>query len=139
MGCIAWFAIRPTGSTTTITRQGTFGLGTAWWLFFPTMALDSSVNMVFNYTRSGTDATLGHPSAASTIIGSTSGFGPGYTQGFGSFAYVSGTPSRWGDFSSVFLDPTGATAGRSFCMASETLIAANRWGTHLSCFQSAGS
>lgn len=139
-GCTEWFKIR-TGCGNadcqrTIHKQGIFGFGNNVWSSFPSVALDNQGNMVFNFALSGGNY---HPSAATIMIGVLSGFSDTYIQDFGRFTYNVGSPARWGDYTSIFLDPVGQNPGRTFWSVGQTTIANDRWGTHISGIQSIGS
>jgi hypothetical protein len=136
VSCIGWYVINPfIEATPRILFQSLFGYDSTFWVFFPSVAMDTDGLLVFNYTTSGTNFL---PSATSVVLNFALGtFSGNYIQGFGTHPYADGNqPARWGDFSAIFLDPAGQNPGKTFWMDSETTIANNKWGTHISAAQS---
>lgn len=133
VSCIEWFELYPNEASSELTSN-IVGYGSGWWAFFPSVAYDNNLNVVFNFTISGYSY---YPSASSFVHG-IDGYSGTYTQGYGIYTYATGNPSRWGDFSAVFMDPNGLNPGRTFWLDGETTIATNRWGTHISGFQTTG-
>jgi hypothetical protein len=138
--CLEWFRIRTfcVGNPScdeVIEEQGIFGFGTNTFTFFPSVAMDVARNIVYNFSFSGTNF---HPSAGSLARGYNS-YSGSYFQDFGTHVYNVGNPARWGDYSSIFLDPVGQNPGRTFWSSTQTTIANDRWGTNISGIQSLGS
>ncbi|MCP2303700.1 hypothetical protein [Actinokineospora globicatena] len=136
-GCIEWFrvAIGCAGCGHSISDQAIFGFGADTWATFPSTAMDVDGNMIFNYAFSGTNF---HPSAGTIGIRVLQGFTDNYFQNYGVNVYNRGDPSRWGDYTSIFLDPIGQNPGKTFWSASETALPDNQWGTHISGVQILG-
>lgn len=139
-GCIEWFRICshcPGGPT--INAQGIFGFGADWHAYYPSVAIDTHLNLAFNFALSGVNYFV---SAASLALNSSNEFSSTNVQGFGTHTYNVLDPgeqtARWGDFTSMFMDPAGQNPGRTFWLDSETTIANDRWGTHISGVQTVG-
>lgn len=100
---VRWYEVRSPGSSPTLFQSGTYAPdSTHRWM--PSIAIDKVGNMALNYSRS--DTTL-HPQAA--ITGRLVTDAPG-TMGaediwFAGAGSQSSSFSRWGDYTSVFLDP----------------------------------
>jgi hypothetical protein len=101
---VRWYEIRSPGSTPVVYQQGTYEPGDGNWRWMPSIAMDASGNIAIGFSVSGT-AT--YPLIAYTARLTTDPLG---TMGQGETTIASGTAAevgsnRWGDFSSMTVDP----------------------------------
>jgi hypothetical protein len=101
---VRWYEIRSPGSAPVVHQQGTYEPGDGNWRWMPSIAMDASGNIAIGFSVSS--ATT-NPSIAYTARLTTDPLG---TMGQGETTIASGTAgesgaSRWGDYSSMTVDP----------------------------------
>jgi hypothetical protein len=109
MSGIRWWEIRSPNSSPTIFQEGTYAPGTSDGVhrWFGSIAQDKLGDMALGYSAS--DGSITYPSVRYTgrLVGDTAGTMP---QGEGSLVAgggsQTGTANRWGDYSSMNVDPT---------------------------------
>ena len=102
-------------------------------LYYPSIAINATGDVVIGYTGSGTqDYASAYAITGKLAPGGTSiTFGPQIQTAMGQGSYnvtYGGSSNRWGDYSSTTLDPTDPT---KFWTVQEFAIGTDTWGTQI--------
>jgi hypothetical protein len=118
VGIVEWFVLN--ASAGTVNSQGSFGTP-GYCLFYPATIRNSAGNKLFVYDASG-------PSIYPSIWYVNQTLSGTQTLASGASFYGTSGTSRWGDYSSAWLDPV-STSSNSIWINSQYAKATNSWGT----------
>lgn len=131
---VLWLQVHASASSTTVDKRGSFGYAGLWY-FYPSSAGAPAAGQyqAFNYALSGASRYV---SAAVSEVDYTGAIKSNFYSVYGSAAYTGVTRSgcssspcyRWGDYSSMYVDPTNSAT----VWTTEAYAKTNsNWGTRM--------
>ena len=134
---VRWYEIRTPATTPTVYQQGTFAPADTTWRWMGSIDMDKNGDIAVGYSGSSASPATLKPSLFYTgrLVGDTPGtFGQGESTLFTGTGSQTGTLSRWGDYSTMSIDPTDDC---TFWFTSEYLASNGtfNWHTRIGSFR----
>ncbi len=132
--CVRWTEVDLTGPTPALVQAGVYASNGSY-RTFPDLAVNACGDMAIGYTRSSTSEYPGIWVTGRLNTDPAGTLGAEVLQKAGEVAYTAfdPVPRRWGDYTSMAIDPDGLTFWY-LGQYSKNLVGTTRWGTHVGAY-----